>query len=86
MNDESNDVLTDNMFYAQYIVRRGVWVLFDCGEESATKNTMAEMRAFVHGLWRGMAIYNDVNLTCSLFDANGTLLDTLVSADVLAGK
>jgi hypothetical protein len=79
MNDEANDVTIDQMFYVKESQPEGCWILYDCDEESARFKTLPEMRAFILGLWRGMSIQGEVDLTCAIFNTYGILLDMLVS-------
>ena len=83
MTDEADDVRVDECFYTSQGAD-GKWRLFDVDVESACKDTLAEMRAFVHGLWRGMACTHEVDLTCGVYNSNGVLIDTWVSAEFLA--
>lgn len=83
MNDDSNDVIIDQQFYMQRTPGDLKWRLWDCGEESHCTDTLPEMREFVHGLWRGMSLITPVELTCAIFSDTGTLIDTMISKDML---
>ena len=77
------DIETDDMFYIACSPIDLRWRLFDCKEESACFETLAEMRAFVFGLWRGMSLNGPVELTCAIFSSTGIILDTMYSRDLL---
>ena len=79
---KEDDIVSDPMFYIAH-GEDGTWRLFDCGEESAHKETRKEMVAFVHGLWRGMSIASPVDLSCAILDKKGNLIDTLYSLEML---
>lgn len=83
MTIDKDDIHADEQFYAAREPITRHWELFDCGEVTHTTNSMAEMKAFVHGLWRGMAIYNTPDLTCTFYSETGVNLDTLVSKELL---
>lgn len=84
--DETMDIKPDEMFYVSQSDKDGKWRLFDCDECTARYDTRAEIIAFVKGLWRGMAVHGEVDLTCAIYDRKGNLIDTITSEEVLAGQ
>ena len=82
MTDESSDVIPDDHFYVSCGVD-GVWRLYDTGVITVEKATLAEIRAFVHGLWAGMAIVGAVDMTCAIYNSKGRLLDNMIASETL---
>lgn len=76
-----DDVTTDPNF----IVRQhgSQWILYDTDHISMETTTMNAMVKFVHGVFRGMSIHGDVDLTCAFYNSKGALVDTITSKELL---
>lgn len=73
---------TDSQFYVKQ-TKEGIWELKDCDVVTQEYATIREMRAFIKGLWRGMAIFQPVTLVCSFFASNGTMVEQMKAEEEL---
>lgn len=86
MDDQAGDVRADANFHIKCIYdQRGKrqWALFDTDHITMRDQKRENVQWFVHGLWRGMSIHGEVDLTCAVYDMRGNLIDTMVSKDLL---